>query len=102
MADQRTVKPSLNEIREQIDSLDRRIVHLIAERQQCVVAAGALKGDEQGVRAPARVEQIIARVRDLAAKSGASPDVVERCYRSLIGAFIDLELGLHRSQAQTR
>ena len=101
MTDRTTADAPLDEIRAQIDSLDRRIVHLIAERQQCVIAAGALKKDEQAVRAPARVEQVIAKVRDLAEDSGASPDVVEQCYRALIGAFIDLELGHHRSQSQT-
>ncbi|MCW2289133.1 isochorismate pyruvate lyase [Leucobacter luti] len=87
-----TAPASLGEVREQIDALDRRIVGLIAERQQWVVAAGSLKSDEQGVRAPARVDQVIAKVRGLATEAGASPEVVERSYRAMIGAFIELEL----------
>src|SRR6478609_6627898 len=87
---------TLGDVRANIDALDRRIVALIAERQQWVVAAGALKTDEAGVRAPARVEQVIAKVRGLAEDEGASPDVVERAYRALISAFIDLELAHHR------
>ena len=89
---------TIEEVRAQIDSLDRRIVELIAERQQWVVAAGSLKKDEQAVRAPARVEQVIDKVRALADSAGASPDVVERSYRALIAAFIDLELDQHRSK----
>lgn len=87
---------SLDDIRTTIDALDRRIVGLIAERQQWVVAAGALKKDEHGVRDPARVEAVVAKVRGLAEAEGASPDVVERAYRALIAAFIDLELAHHR------
>ncbi len=87
----------LDEVREQIDALDRRIVGLIAERQTCVETAGRLKKDEQAVRAPARVEQVVAKVRTLAEDAGASPDVVERTYRALIAAFVDLELDTHRS-----
>ena len=93
---------TLTEVRTQIDALDRRIVELIAERQRWVVAAGSLKQDEQGVRAPARVDQVIVKVRGLAEELGASPDVVERSYRALIGAFIDLELKHHRASGLTR
>ena len=87
---------SLDDIRANIDTLDRRIVALLAQRQQWVVAAGALKANEQAVRAPARVEQVIAKVRGFAEEEGASPEVVERAYRALIAAFIDLELAQHR------
>lgn len=89
----------LAEVREQIDALDRRIVTLIAEREKCVLAAGALKKDETGVRAPARVEAVVEKVRGIAADHGGSPDVVERTYRALIAAFIDLELEQHRGDA---
>jgi isochorismate pyruvate lyase len=61
-----------------------------------VVTAGSLKRDEDAVRAPARVEQVIAKVRALADESGASPDVVEGAYRALIAGFVELELGHHR------
>ncbi|MFJ2369318.1 chorismate mutase [Microbacterium sp. NPDC087665] len=89
--------PTLDDLRERIDSVDRRMVELIAERQDLVIAAGALKRDEDAVRAPVRVEQVIAKVRSLAQDAGASPDVVERTYRALIAAFIDLELERHRA-----
>ncbi|MBP6685369.1 MAG: GNAT family N-acetyltransferase [Leucobacter sp.] len=90
---------TLAEVRDSIDALDREIVRLIAERQQWVVAAGKLKGDEQAVRAPDRVEQVISKVRGLAEEQHASPEVVEATYRALIGAFIDLELTVHRDAA---
>lgn len=89
---------SLDQVRESIDTLDRQIVNLLAERQQWVVRAGALKRDEADVRAPARVEQVIEKVRGLASEGGASPEVVEATYRALIGAFIDLELTVHQSR----
>ena len=90
---------SLSDARTAIDDLDARIVGLIAERQHWVVKAGELKQDEASVRAPDRVEQVIAKVRGLAAESGASPDVVEKAYRALIAGFIELELQVHRGSA---
>ena len=87
---------ALAEVRREIDAIDEQVVALLAERERRVRRAAALKTDEQGVRAPARVEQVIAKVRGLAAGSGASPDVVESVYRAMIKAFIDLELTEHR------
>lgn len=86
----------LARVRREIDALDEQIVNLLARRERWVVAAGALKGDEDGVRAPARVEQVVAKVRALASERGASPDVVEQTYRAMIAAFVELELGVHR------
>ena len=92
-----TDAPRLTEIRAAIDALDERIVALIGERQGWVRRAGELKrGQAQdAVRAPARVEDVVARVRALAEATGASPDVVERTYRAMISAFVDLELEVH-------
>jgi isochorismate pyruvate lyase len=82
----------LDEIRAEIDRLDRRLVTLLAEREGLVRRAGRLKADTDAVRAPGRVEQVVAKVRAMATEAGASPDVVERTYRAMIAAFIDLEL----------
>jgi isochorismate pyruvate lyase len=85
----------IEDVRADIDALDRQLVELIAQRQLRVVEAGTLKRDRQAVRAPDRVEKIISKVRALAVEAGASPEVVERTYRSMIAAFIDLELTVH-------
>jgi isochorismate pyruvate lyase len=85
----------LESVRAAIDVLDAQIVALIAERQQWVERAGRLKADRAAVPAPARVEQVVAKVRALAADGGADPLVVERTYRAMIAAFIELELGVH-------
>lgn len=89
---------SLDEVRNGIDALDSRIIELIAARQRCVERAGELKRgqDASAVRAPARVEEVIGKVRARAEAAGAAPAVVEATYRGMIGAFIELELGVHR------
>jgi isochorismate pyruvate lyase len=82
---------SLDQLRCEIDRLDEQIVRLLAERGDYVLAAARFKRSADEVRAPQRVEQVVARVRDLALKHGALPDVVERTYRTLITAFTDAE-----------
>jgi isochorismate pyruvate lyase len=93
---------SLDQIRAGIDGVDRELVRLLGERERLVRQAGQLKSDTAAVRAPDRVEQVIARVRTVAAELGASPAVVERTYRAMIAAFIDLELGVHHSATSSR
>ena len=88
----------LDEIRAEIDLLDGRLVTLLAERERLVRRAGRLKADTDAVRAPGRVEQVVARARARAAEAGASPDVAERTYRAMIAAFVDLELTTFRDR----
>ena len=83
---------ALQEVRTEIDRVDRQLVQEIAEREIWVRAAGKLKAMAPAVRDPERVEQVVSRVRDIAADMGADADVVERTYRTMIAAFIDLEL----------
>ena len=88
----------LDEVRSNIDRLDRGIVRLLAERGKYVVQAARFKKAEADVHAPARVEQVAANVRRLASEFGASPDIVERGYRVLVAGFTDAELAAHRQQ----
>lgn len=86
---------SIDDVRQRIDLIDREIVALLAQRGQWVTQAAAFKKSTDDVRAPARVEQVIAKVRTIATDVGASPEVVERVYRAMISAFIDQELCVH-------
>lgn len=86
---------SLEQVRERIDQIDRAMVDLIAQRGGFVAQAARFKKDSADVRAPARVEQVIAKVRALADERGASSSVVEQVYRAMIAAFIDEELHIH-------
>ncbi|MEK2608658.1 chorismate mutase [Pseudomonas shirazensis] len=86
---------SLDEVRQGIDEIDRNIVSLLAKRGRLVTQAAALKKTTDDVRAPARVEQVIRRVRDMADETGASAEVVEQVYRAMISAFITEELDTH-------
>jgi isochorismate pyruvate lyase len=86
---------SLDEVRANINRIDEAPVRLLAERGGYVRHAARFKQTTDDVRAPARVEQVIGKVRALADEHGASPDLVERVHRTLIAAFIDEELQEH-------
>ncbi len=82
---------SLEEVRDNIDRLDRAIIALMAERGRFVEQAARFKTSRSDVEAPKRVEQVIAKVRGLAVEAGLEPQVAEAAYRAMIGAFIEVE-----------
>ena len=82
----------LTRVRKNIDDLDSMIITLLAKRADMVSAAGRLKKNDEGVRDPKRVEQVIERVRARALEKGLNPEIAERTYRTIIACFIDKEL----------
>jgi len=54
---------NLGEVRSHIDALDHEIIRLMAERGKYVAEAGRFKANPAAVSAPARVEEIIVKVR---------------------------------------
>ncbi|RCL20846.1 chorismate mutase [Pseudomonas sp. AFG_SD02_1510_Pfu_092] len=86
---------SLEEVRQRIDEIDRSLVALLGKRGKLVTQAARFKKTTDDVRAPARVEQVISKVREMADQTGASAEVVEQVYRAMISAFIADELATH-------
>jgi isochorismate pyruvate lyase len=90
---------SLEQVRENIDRLDRQIVGLLAERGSYVTQAARFKKTTNDVKAPQRVEQVITKVVALSSEMGANPAVTEAVYRAMISAFINAELAEHAALA---
>ena len=82
---------TLGEVRGHIDSIDKQIIALMAERSSYVNEAGRFKADPGAVADPKRVEQIIAKMRGLAEQAHLAPDVAEATYRAMIAAFTEEE-----------
>ncbi|MDR0782039.1 MAG: chorismate mutase [Pseudomonadales bacterium] len=96
---------SLEDVRSNIDRIDRQIVGLLAERGHYVVQAAKFKRSADDVKAPQRVEQVIGNVIALAKELGANAAVTEQVYRAMIGGFIAAELAehgaIHTTQGET-
>lgn len=82
---------SIDQVREHIDRLDRVIVPLLVERNHYVMQAAKLKGDVNAARVPARIEDVVAKVRGVAEERGSNPEIVEAIYRAMIEINIQLE-----------
>jgi isochorismate pyruvate lyase len=80
------------EVRQGVDALDRALVTLLAERQRYMDAAARIKADRAAVRDPARIEDVVAKVKAAAREAGLSEDIAEPVWRLLIERCIAHEL----------
>lgn len=83
---------SIEEVRAQIDRIDRAIVSAIAERRQYVQAIMRFKQTEADVQAPQRQQALLQARRCWAEEDGLNPDLVEALYRELVAHFVEEEL----------
>ncbi len=82
---------SMNELREAIDTLDSRLVALLAVRQAYIERAAQLKTGRDQVRDAQRIEEVVAKVIAEGKRSGLSADIAEPVWRTLIEASIKHE-----------
>jgi len=86
--------PEMQDIRSQIDALDKRLVAILAERQKLIVAAGNAKPSRDTVRDEARIEEVVRLVLTEAEKSGLAREIAEPVWRQLIESSIAYEYGV--------
>lgn len=84
---------SIEEVRAEIDAIDRQIMSLFGTRFQFVKEVVKYKNsDTQSIIAPNRRADVLAGIRKLAEQNGLDPDEFESMYKNLIEHFIQEEL----------
>jgi isochorismate pyruvate lyase len=91
---------NMEEVRAEIDRIDRALVDLIGERFTFVDRAWQLKRSPAEARVPWRIQQVIDRVRARAAEQGLPPELAEALWRQMIGWFIQYEEEKLRQQSE--
>ena len=75
----------LEACRQQIDSLDQRIVELIQQRAQVVKEVGDIKREARlPVTVPSREQQVVEKAQALAQAGPLPPEAVGRIYQKLV------------------
>ena len=78
------VRP-LEELRAEIDKLDRQLIEMLVTRASYIDRASQLKpGEGLPARIPERVEEVVQRVRASSDALGMDPDLAEKRWRILI------------------
>ncbi len=83
---------NMEDIRREIDGIDKAIVTMLGERFEFVKAAAKFKTSENSVKAPERFESMLKQRRNWAIESGLSADAIEKMYRDLVNHFIQEEM----------
>ncbi len=81
----------MDEVRIEIDRLDRVLVELIAERFSYVDRAWQLKDSPDDAVVPWRIQQVVDKVRAQAEENDLPPELAEALWRQMIGWFIQYE-----------
>lgn len=90
----------LHRLRQRIDTLDSRLVALLAERSRLIDEAARIKVREGlPARIQSRVDEVAENARRMAAEEGLDPDLAEAVWRLMMDHFIAQEeshLASHR------
>lgn len=81
----------MDQVRYEIDRIDRLLVEILAERQSFMDAAARIKGDRNIVHDRARIEDVVAKVKAACVDAGLSPSIAEPVWRTLIDRCIAYE-----------
>ncbi len=80
------------EVRAAIDTIDRKLVALIAERLHYIDEAARIKQQRHTVRDEPRIADVLAKTRAEAERLGCDPEVVTAAYKALVEASIAHEM----------
>lgn len=83
---------NIQEIRSEIDVIDRQIITTLGKRFEYVKAASKFKTSEITIKAPDRLKLMLQQRRIWAEAAGLNPDVIEKIYQDLVNYFIQEEL----------
>jgi isochorismate pyruvate lyase len=82
---------SLDELRTEIDRLDRRLVKLLSERQRYIERAAEIKSHRDSVRDEARIAGVMSKVLAEARTAGLDAEIAGPVFRTLVECSIALE-----------
>ena len=88
---------SLEEVRNEIDELDTKLVDLISERSHLIRQAAAFKQSVEEVKAGDRIDFILQRVRHHAIEKGVSPNMISELFEIMIDEMVETEIAEFRN-----
>lgn len=82
---------TLADVRREIDTIDRELMQLVAERSTFVRRAAELKARREDILDPARIEAVVAEVKREAESKGINAEVAAEAFRAMIDRFVAYE-----------
>jgi len=88
---------TLEEARDNIDSLDKEIVTLIAKRNDYIKEIAHFKASVDEVKAEERISAVISHVREQAISLDLSPNLITDIYVRMIDGMVENEIAEFRN-----
>jgi len=88
---------TLDEARENIDSVDKEIVALIAKRNDYIKQIAHFKTSVDEVKAEERISDVISKVRQQAIELDLSPNLINDLYVRMIDGMVESEIAEFRN-----
>lgn len=88
---------SLEDVRQEIDILDFKLVELISQRSHIIRQAASFKNSVDEVKADERIDFIMQRVRHRAIELGVSPNMISDLFAIMIDEMVETEIAEFRN-----
>jgi len=96
MKDTKMKKPNecqnMDDIRIEIDRIDKELISLISKRAGYVNRAADFKKSETDVKAPKRVEKMLVQRKTWAEEKNINPNFIEKLFSDMVNYFINKEM----------
>ena len=89
---------TLEQLREEIDKVDDKIVELIALRNAYIKQAAHFKQSVEEIKSDERIDDVINRVRHKALSLGVSPNMIADLYKHMIDEMVETEIAELRNR----
>ena len=84
-------KKKIQEARNKIDQLDKKILYLIKKRTAIVKYMLKLKGFKNQIVDHKRINKILKKIRNKSIKNRIDPKITSRIWKSMIWAYVDFQ-----------
>jgi isochorismate pyruvate lyase len=91
---------SLQEVRDEIDKIDTKLVDLISERSHLIRQAAAFKNSVDEVKAEDRIDDIMQRVRKRAIELNINPNMISDLFTIMIDEMVETEISEFRNDGK--
>lgn len=91
---------SLDEVREEIDKLDVKLVDLISQRSHLIRQAASFKNSVDEVKAEDRINFIMQRIRHYAIEKKISPNMISELFTIMINEMVESEIAEFRNSGK--
>ncbi len=88
---------NLQEVRDEIDKIDEKLVELISQRSHFIRQAAKFKESIDEVKAQDRIEEVIQHVRKKAIELNINPNMIEELFKIMIDEMVETEIAEFRN-----